>query len=87
MITTYLPLPSGFNLPQMRSRRHEAEKCLPGVILLAFLLVLFTLPSLAEDTRKDYLLDRALESIAMKRDDLSIRPDLSTNPFALSLFT
>ena len=48
----------------------------------------FSIPiSFAGTTDNDYLLDRALETIAMNRDDLSIRPDLSTNPFTLSLFS
>ena len=40
----------------------------------------------AEDIDNACLIDRGLSSIAMQREDLSIRTDLSDNPFALELF-
>ncbi|MFC1821840.1 HEAT repeat domain-containing protein [Thermodesulfobacteriota bacterium] len=56
---------------------------------LLALILLCSLPvsiSIAEEIQNTGLLDRALEAIAVKRSDLSIRSDLSTNPFASSLF-
>jgi len=44
-----------------------------------------TFPTRTEE--RAYLLDRALAVNAMKRGDLSIRSDLSANPFALSSFS
>ncbi|MDP6178949.1 MAG: HEAT repeat domain-containing protein [Desulfatiglandales bacterium] len=47
----------------------------------------FVPPSFAGDSKKDYLLDRALAAIAAKRDDLSMSRDLFTHPFTLSRFS
>ncbi|MFH0844869.1 MAG: CbiQ family ECF transporter T component, partial [Pseudomonadota bacterium] len=62
-----------------------------AMILLTGLCIFFLLglPSKAfcEAPKNRYLMDRALEAIAMDRGDVGIRTDLSTNPFALSLFT
>ncbi len=58
-------------------------------ILLAVtgsLLCLMAVTPPSQAGRDDLLLDRALAVIAANRSDLSIRPDLSSTPFALSRF-
>ena len=59
-------------------------------IIIFFLLIsiAISLPSIGfcKNHENAYLIDRALEVIAMKRGDLAVRSDLSTNPFTLSRF-
>jgi HEAT repeat protein len=54
--------------------------------LLIYLSCASVTISSKEKAPEQDLLDLALEAVAMKRTDLSIRPDLSPNPFALNRF-
>ena len=72
----------------LKKRTYSAIFTLSVSVLVLSLQFGCTLPatSPARTEEKAYLLDRALAVNAMKRGDLSIRSDLSTNPFALNSF-
>ncbi len=55
-------------------------------VLVRSLLASFPLAYSAEAPKKGYLLDQALEAVAMKSSDLSIRPDLFPDPLVSSRF-
>ena len=57
-----------------------------GLSLSIFLVTTWTPPCLAADPNQSFLLDRALQAMAMDRRDLRIRGDLSTDPSALDRF-
>jgi hypothetical protein len=71
-----------------KTRFHTTFLVLPigGFILMTHLFGLLNVTSLSASTEEVYLLDRALETIAMHRGDVSIRPDLFPIPFASSRF-
>lgn len=73
---------------KLKTRSHPSFSTLSILIflLLTHLAIFMTPTASAEITKKDCLLDRACKVIAIKRDDLSIRSDLSTNPYTLSRF-
>ncbi|MFH1349377.1 MAG: HEAT repeat domain-containing protein [Pseudomonadota bacterium] len=71
--------------------RKYSQQSFMMFILIGFLLTINLIscgPSVAlrNHVKKACLLDQALETIALNRNDLAIRSDLSLNPFAVSLF-
>lgn len=67
---------------------HVPFLTLSTTLFSAFMYLFISTASFSSDQipKEGYLLDRALEVIAMKRDDLSIRSDLFSDPFLSTCF-
>jgi HEAT repeat protein len=81
-------MPGGKMLKNKRYSFKFLSKVVVFPLFLIFLQVtgLFISNCYAENPKKADLVDRALEAIAMNKADLSMRSDISTNPYALSRF-
>ncbi|MFH1243656.1 MAG: HEAT repeat domain-containing protein [Pseudomonadota bacterium] len=87
---------AAYALEEMGEKTFNKFKVLPFVSSSTLLVMLFVvvrslllsspLAYSAEAPKKGYLLDQALEAVAMKRSDLSIRTDLFPDPLVSSRF-
>ena len=70
------------------SRFYKKHQNLSISVFFLLLLLIVSSPSFsfADTTNTSYLLDKALDFIAMQKGDLSINPDLYPDPYALSSF-
>ncbi len=75
-----------FKIPKTAFLAILVSPFIVAYVLTSFILGFFTPTALGDNGMRDCLIDRSLKINAMRRGDLSIRSDLSTNPFALSYF-
>lgn len=74
------------NASYSSSIRTSGVVFISGLVASLLLFGPFSSTSLAGKAPKAYLIDRALQAIAMQRNDLTVRSALSWDPFALSRF-